>query len=454
MKKHPNTDHSNKDRPHRVHPNKDRPNRGRESQGHANKGHAHTGGGPALVLNEGRERSLLRRHPWIFSGGVERIEGTVDAGGTVAVRAADGRFLAWAALSPHSNIRARAWSFSEAEVPGEALFRQRMRAALIRRRQALPGAQALRLIHAEADGLAGVVADRYGKLLVVQITTQGTEFWRDVLFRLLREESGCEAIYERSDADVRELEGLKPRTGFIGGRPDSEGAAATQIDSGGILAEEHGLRYRVDVAKGQKTGFFLDQRDNRVAIAHAVATMVQGGSPPDVLNCFCYTGGFSLSALAAGAKSVLSVDSSETALDLARQNLQLNALDSSRAEWVEEDVFRYLRTLRDMGKTFDLIVLDPPKFAPTSKDAERAARGYKDINLNALKLLRPGGLLATFSCSGGISPELFQKIVAGAAADAAVSLHVERRFTASADHPVLLEFPEGEYLKGLLLRRG
>jgi len=408
---------------------------------------------PALFLKEGRERSVLRRHPWIFSGAVERTAGAVETGGTVAVRAADGRFLAWAALSPHSNIRARAWSFSEAEAPGEALFRSRIRRALALRATHLPGSEALRLIHAEADGVPGLVADQYGKLLVVQITTQGAEFWREALINILREESGCDAVYERSDADVRELEGLEPRTGWIGNRPDNADTREVQGDSGGILVEEHGLRYRVDVAKGQKTGFFLDQRDNRAAIAEAVATTVRSGHPPDVLNCFCYTGGFSLSALVAGAKSVTSVDSSHAALQLARANLDLNALDAQKAEWVEADVFRYLRTLRDQARTFDLIVLDPPKFAPTSKDSERASRGYKDINLNALKLLRPGGLLATFSCSGGISAELFQKIVAGAAADAGVSLQVERRFTASADHPVLLEFPEGEYLKGLLLRR-
>jgi 23S rRNA (cytosine1962-C5)-methyltransferase len=425
-------------------PNRDLP--GRES----------AGGMPTLWLQDGRERSLARRHPWIFSGAVQRVEGAVAPGGTVAVRAADGRFLAWAALSPQSNIRARVWSFAEGEAPGEALFRARIQAALAWRAKVLPPTpgqpQGVRLVHAEADGLPGVVVDRYGDVLVVQITTQGAEFWRDTLLKILQEETGCTAIYERSDADVRELEGLKPRTGFASSGPDEVSPGSAQIDSGRILVEEHRLRYRVDVAKGQKTGFFLDQRDNRAAIAEVVAVMVQGGTPPDVLNCFCYTGGFSLSALAAGAKSVLSIDSSAAALELAKANLELNALDTQKADWVEADVFRHLRLLRDQGKAFDLIVLDPPKFAPTSRDAERAARGYKDINLNALKLLRPGGVLATFSCSGGVSAELFQKIVAGAAADAGVSLRLEQRLAASADHPVRLEFPEGEYLKGLLLR--
>jgi len=218
------------------------------------------------------------------------------------------------------------------------------------------------------------------------------------------------------------------------------------LPDGGIIITERGLRYRVDVATGQKTGFFLDQRDNRATVGALCRDR-------DVLNCFCYTGGFSLSALAGGARSVLSVDSSAGALELAQQNVVLNGLDEARTEWADADVFRFLRELRAEGRTFDFIVLDPPKFAPTSKDAERAARGYKDINLNAMRLLRPGGMLATFSCSSGISADLFQKIVAGAAADAGLSFGIEQRFFAAADHPVMLEFPEGEYLKGLLLTR-
>jgi 23S rRNA (cytosine1962-C5)-methyltransferase len=244
-------------------------------------------------------------------------------------------------------------------------------------------------------------------------------------------------VYERSDADVRELEGLAPRAGWIAG----EGAESSPE----IL--ENGLRYAVDVVGGQKTGFYLDQRDNR----QRVRALSQG---KDVLNCFCYTGGFTLAALAGGAASVLSIDSSAPALEQARANLARNGFDATRAEWLEADVFRALRSLREQRRSFDLIVLDPPKFAPTPKDAERAARGYKDINLNAMQLLRPGGTLATFSCSGGISADLFQKIIAGAAADAGVSLVLRERLWAAPDHPVLVDFPEGEYLKGLLLERG
>ncbi len=399
-----------------------------------------------LVLKPGREKSLLRLHPWVFSGAIAMVKGEPQSGETVAVRASDGRFLAWAACSPSSQIRAKVWSFIEQEVPDEALLRERVKRAVARRGN-FPGnvtTNAMRLVHAEADGLPGLIADRYDDVLVVQITSAGAERWRDVLVDALYVASGCRQIYERSDADVRALEGLPARVGSLVGAPPD----------GPVIIGEHGLKYRVDIVAGQKTGFFLDQRDNRALVGELARDR-------DVLNCFCYTGGFTLSALHGGARSVMSVDSSGAALELARGNVALNGLehglehglDTARAEWVDADVFRHLRELRTQGRNFDLIVLDPPKFAPTSKDVERAARGYKDINLNALKLLRPGGLLATFSCSSGVSADLFQKIVAGAGADAEMSCSIVRRFFAAADHPVLLEFPEGEYLKGLLLQR-
>jgi 23S rRNA (cytosine1962-C5)-methyltransferase len=414
---------------------------------------------PTLILKEGRERSLLRKHPWIFSGAVEHMQGKQSPGLTVAVLGADGRFLAWAALSPDSNIRARVWSFDEAQPPGEELFSSRIRSALLRRHLDFGGGRPLRILHSEADGLPGLIADRYGDTLVVQISSSGAERWRRLLLQLLFDETGCMQIYERSDADVRTLEGLEPRCGFVviadGIVTDSVVATLEGAESSTVISE-NGIKYEVDFAGGQKTGFFLDQRDSRQAVREAATVLVgavQAGTPIEVLNCFCYTGGFSLAALAGGANSVMSVDSSGPALDIARRNLKLNGFDESRAEWLEADVFKQLRTFRDAGRSFDLIVLDPPKFAPTARDAERAARGYKDINLSALRLLRPGGYLATFSCSGGISADLFQKIVAGAAADAGVSCYIEKRFSASNDHPVLMEFPEGEYLKGLLLRR-
>ena len=393
---------------------------------------------PKLTLKPGRERSLLRRHPWVFSGAIGEVRGAPHSGDTVDVRASDGRFLAWAAYSPASQIRARVWSFEETEIPGPDLFAKRIEAAFaLRRAEILPeSTNALRLVHGESDELPGLVADRYADTLVVQLLSAGCETWRETLIGILRERSGCARVYERSDTEGRELEGFAASSGLIAGT-----AADRPLE-----IVEHDIQYEVDAVAGQKTGFYLDQRDNR----RRVGLLADGR---EMLNCFCYTGGFTLSALAGGARSVLSIDSSAPALALAKRNLALNGVEAGRAEWLEADVFGALRKLQKEGRQFDSIVLDPPKFAPTPKNAERAARGYKDINLNALKLLRPGGLLATFSCSGGVSPELFQKIVAGAAADAGVLLRLRERYRAAPDHPVRIEFPEGEYLKGLLLER-
>ena len=392
-----------------------------------------------LILKPGREKSLLRRHPWVFSGAVAREEGGPQSGDTVAVRAADGKFLAWAAYSPVSQIRARVWSWDEQQVIDAGFLRTRLSSAVQARERLIcaEAGGALRLVHGESDGLPGVIADRYGEVVVLQLLAAGAERWRAEISDAVRELTDCACVYERSDADVRELEGLPVRSGALYGA----------LPAAGVQMREHDLAYGVDVAGGHKTGFYLDQRDNR----RRIGELSQGR---EVLNCFCYTGGFTLNALAGGAKSVLSVDSSAGALAQARDNLARNDLDAARAEWQEADVFKYLRTLRDQGRSFDLVVLDPPKFAPTAAFAEKASRGYKDINLLALKLLRPGGLLASFSCSGGIPAELFQKIVAGAALDAGADASIVGHFAAAADHPVLLSFPEGDYLKGLLLRRG
>jgi 23S rRNA (cytosine1962-C5)-methyltransferase len=391
-----------------------------------------------LILKPGREKSLLRRHPWVFSGALAREEGGPQSGDTVAVRAADGKFLAWAAYSPESQIRARVWSWDEQQAIDADFLRARLRSAVEARERliSVETGNGLRLVHGESDGLPGVIADRYGDVVVLQLLSAGAERWRAEIAEAVRELTGCACVYERSDADVRELEGLPVRSGVLHG----------SLPEAGVEIREHGLRYGVNVAAGHKTGFYLDQRDNRKRIGELARDR-------EVLNCFCYTGGFTLNALAGGAKSVLSVDSSADALAQARDNLGRNDLEAARAEWQEADVFKYLRTLRDQGRSFDLVVLDPPKFAPTAAFAEKASRGYKDINLLALKLLRPGGLLATFSCSGGISAELFQKIVAGAALDAGAEASIVGHFAAAADHPVLLSFPEGDYLKGLLVRR-
>jgi 23S rRNA (cytosine1962-C5)-methyltransferase len=386
-----------------------------------------------LILKPGKEKSLQRHHPWVFSGAIERITGEPRQGETVAVHSAQGGFLAHAAYSPESQIRARAWSFVEGERIDADFFRRRIVAAAELRRSVpdLREAAALRLVHGESDGVPGLVVDRYGDTLVAQFLGAGAEAWRDVIADALESTTGCARIFERSDAEVRALEGLAERAGAL------RGAAEPTL----IEIVEHGLRYAVDIAHGHKTGFYLDQRDNRRLCRELAAGR-------EVLNCFCYSGGFSLAALAGGARSALSIDSSGDALALARRNAELNNL--AGAEWLEADVFAHLRKLRDQGRHFDMIVLDPPQFAPTAAHAEKAARAYKDINLLAFKLLRPRGLLMTHSCSGGVGADLFQKIVAGAALDAGADARILRRLMASADHPVALSFPEGDYLKGLL----
>lgn len=391
-----------------------------------------------LLLKPGRERSLLRRHPWIFEGAVDHIEGRARPGDTVDVIAANGACLARAAWSPQSQIRARVWTFDTDETIDDAFFKRRV-AAAVGRREAMPhlaGQDGMRLLHGESDGLPGVIADRYGGTICLQLTAAGSDKWRKAIVGALVKATGVARIYERSDSDVRKLEGLASVTGWVhGDAPD-----------GPLSIEENGVRLGVDVVAGHKTGFYLDQRDNRL-LTRALA------AGKSVLNCFCYTGGFSLQALAGGAASVLSIDSSGPALAGARANLAMNPqLDASRAEWQEADVFDALRAFRKEGRKFDLIVLDPPKFAPSAAHAERAARAYKDINMLGFRLLNPGGYLLTYSCSGGIGIEMFQKIVASAAVDAGRDARILQRLSAGPDHPIALHFPEGEYLKGLLVQ--
>ena len=387
-----------------------------------------------LILKPGREKSLRRRHPWVFSGAIAQVQGKAESGETIEVCSSSGDFLGLAAYSPHSQIRARVWSWDAVHIDAGFFARRIEDAASARAALHIDEAgDAMRLVHGESDGLPGVVADRYGDTAVMQILSAGAERWRDAIADALCAVPGIARVWERSDADVRELEGLQARSGLARGSPLP----------GALLIQEHGLTFRVEVDAGHKTGFYLDQRDNRLLLRRLSAGK-------DMLDCFSYTGGFAINALHGGAKSLLAIESSTLALDTARENAKLNGLPD--AEWLEGDVFKSLRLLRDQGRTFDLIVLDPPKFAPTAAHAERASRAYKDINLLALKMLRAGGFLMTFSCSGGVSPDLFQKIVAGAALDAGVEARIETWLHAAADHPVALNFPEGEYLKGLLCR--
>lgn len=392
-----------------------------------------------IILKPGKERSVMQRHPWVFAGSVERLDGRARPGDTVEVQAADGRMLGRGAWSPESQIRVRMWNFGrDADSIDHAWFK-RVIAAAVERRAAHPllvGQSGMRLLHGEADGLPGVIADRYGDVVVMQLTSAGADKWRAAIVAGLVQATGCGVVYERSDSEVRGLEGLGPVVGCAHGDLPAEA----------LTIEENGVRLGVDVVDGHKTGFYLDQRGNRLLTGRLSAGR-------RVLNCFCYTGGFSLQALAGGAVSVLSIDSSAPALDGARANMALNPqLDADRAEWRQADVFEALRELKTAGAQFDLIVLDPPKFAPSAAHADRAARAYKDINLFGFRLLAPGGLLMTYSCSGGIGHELFQKIVASAAVDAGVNARILHRLAAGPDHPVGLAAPEGEYLKGLAIQ--
>jgi 23S rRNA (cytosine1962-C5)-methyltransferase len=390
-----------------------------------------------LVLRAGRERSVLRRHPWVFSGSVAEVRGSPGAGETVDLVSAAGEWLARAAFSPTARIAARIWTWDPEELVDAEFFRQRMersieaRASLARE----TSSTAYREVYAESDYLPGFVVDRYGDVRVVQFLTQGAERWRDVLLDLLLGLVPSQGVYERSDSDARTLEGLPSRDGVLAGTVPEQ-----------VEIIENGLSFLVDVRRGQKTGFYLDQRESRSAIRRLA-------SHRRVLNAFCYTGSFTVAALMGGATEVLSIDSSGEALALGRENVVRNRLPEERAVWTEGNVFQELRGARDRAETFDMILLDPPRFAATASHVPRAARAYKDINLLGLKLLNPGGLLVTFSCSGGVSPELFEKIVAGAALDAEVEAQIIEWLGQPADHPVRMQFPEGRYLKGLVVRR-
>ncbi len=389
-----------------------------------------------IRLHPGKDRSLLRRHPWVFASSIAK--GSADSGETVRVESHTGQFLAWAAFSPASQIRLRVWSFEEAERIDAAFFAARLGDAIARRRALGLDLNACRLVHGESDGLPGCILDRYADIVVLQAGSAGCERWKPALLSALQTLLPGVRVFERSDVALREREGLPPATGWL------RGEGSTQVE-----IAENGLQLLVDVATGHKTGFYLDQRDARARFAELVRTQ----QLKRVLNCFSYTGGFTLAALTGGAQQVISVDSSAPALEHAAQHVTLNGFDASHATFLDADVNATLRRLRDEDALFDAIVLDPPKFAANPQQVERAARAYKDINRLAFHLLPPGGWLFTFSCSGGVSAELFQKIVAGAALDAGADAQIIARTGAGLDHPLSLHFPEGDYLKGLLLRK-
>lgn len=390
-----------------------------------------------IILKPGREKSILNRHPWIFSGAVAGIEGDPGPGDTVDILSHRKVLVGRGAFSPRSQIVCRVWSFCPDEEIGPDFFCRSIRNSVSRRNFLHPfeSHSACRLVYAESDHLPGIIVDRYADFLVCQFLSSGAERWKGLMVEILAQEVSCRGIYERSDTPAREKEGLAPAAGVLFGQapPDF------------IRIREEDIRFDVDVRNGHKTGFYLDQRDNRRRLSRYVAGK-------ELLNCFCYTGGFGITALAAGADHVTQVDTSAEALDMAAHHADINSLDPTRMDYIQADVFQLLRKYRDSRKQFDVIVLDPPKFAESMSQVEKAARGYKDINLLAMKLLRPGGILATFSCSGRIGPELFQKIVADAATDAGRFGQVLGWLHQGADHPVDLSFPEGLYLKGLICR--
>lgn len=391
---------------------------------------------PKLWLKQGRDKSLRRRHPWVFSGAVERVDGKPEAGASVELVTAAGELLARAAYSPASQIRARVWTFDAEEDVAAAFFRRRLaRAVESRRRLDLLGAQgACRLVFSESDGLPGLIVDRYGGYLVCQFLSAGAEAWRTTIVDILGELCAPHGIYERSEGGARHKEGLPSRRGVLaGGEPPHE----IEFVAGGV-------RLIVDVASGQKTGAYLDQQRNR----ERVAAHARGAQ---VLDAFSYTGGFSIAALSAGAKSATLIDSSAEALALAERETAANAV-RDQCTFVTANVFDELRVLRERGARFDVVVLDPPKFVHSADQINAGSRGYKDINMLGLALVRPGGVLVTFSCSGHVDAGLFQKIVAGAAVDAGRTAQILERLAQPADHPVATEFPEADYLKGLILR--
>jgi 23S rRNA (cytosine1962-C5)-methyltransferase len=394
-----------------------------------------------VYLRPGKEKSLERRHPWVYSTAIGKTAGTPHSGDTVEIRSADGKFLAWGAFSPESQIRIRAWSFVESDVIDNAWIANKIANACAKRRVLDATTNAQRWVFGEADQLPGLIIDRYGDWAVVQILSAAIEYWRAAVMQAVGKLPGIRHVYERSDAATRQREGLPPVSGPVT-------QFHTEGDENRVPIIENGVHYRVDVAKGHKTGFYVDQRDNR-AIVGALAKGKR------VLNCFCYTGGFSLAALVAGASEVISIDSSGDALARAAFNQSVNTTIPADAlsEWRDENVFDALKQLQEDQERFDIVILDPPKFAPSVAHLDKAARAYKEIAMKGLRLLNPGGYLLTFSCSGAMSVELFQKVIAGAVIDSRIDMQMLRRLEAGIDHPMLMTHPEGEYLKGLLLQR-
>jgi 23S rRNA (cytosine1962-C5)-methyltransferase len=390
-----------------------------------------------VFLKKGREKSLLRFHPWVFSGAVEHMDDDIEIGETIEIYSNDKKLLGIGAYSPHSQIRLRVWSFDKSVID-ENFFKTKIEGAVSFRKSIIDETKynSYRIINSESDGIPGLIVDKYDDILVCQFVSAGAERWKQKITEILIDELDPRAIYERSDAEVRNKEGLKPASGLLFGK----------LDEFEIKIMENNISFYVNIQTGHKTGFYLDQRVNRKILQ----LYSQNKS---VLNCFSYTGGFGVSAAAAGADYVTNLDTSEEALQIASRNFELNKIPPEKFTNKKTDVFKELRSLKIDNHKFDLIILDPPKFVEGKNSLNKAARGYKDINMLAMQLLKNDGVLFTFSCSGLMTPELFNKIIADAAVDAKINASVVERLWQSPDHRVSTNFPESLYLKGLILKR-
>lgn len=390
-----------------------------------------------IYLKPGRDKSALQRHPWIFSGAIGKATKDIEPGKIVKVLDNKGVFVAYGYYNARSQIRIRLLEWNEQKTIDDNWWQAHIKESIERRAKMASDNRnnAYRLVYGEADLLPGLIVDKYADFVVIQVLTAGIEKIKDIIITILNDTLSPRGIYERSDVETRSIEGLPETAGLLSGQPPPDL----------LEISENGLKYRVDIKSGQKTGFYLDQRDNR----QAAAAFASGC---EVLDCFSYTGGFAVNALAAGAKSVTMVDSSAQSLKLAEDNIQLNGFDLSNVELIGGDVFRVLRDFRTNGRKFDMVILDPPKFAPTKSDLKRALSGYKDINMLAMNLLRPNGILATFSCSGAVDPHTLQTVLFWAAGDASRPVQILKSLSQGLDHPRLVSFPESEYLKGFICR--